>query len=109
MPPTSSGTGPSFDLPTMASQTPVPNSHWMYDLETDRATIPGHTSAKRWGADARDDTNWTRNSGKSKDDPVVIDDDEEVQEVHKASSIRLSQPGTSWRTLTNQDMAVRQH
>jgi hypothetical protein len=95
-----------FDLPTMASQTHVPNSHRKYDLETDGITITAHTPPRRLGADARDVTNWTRNGGKSKDDPFVIDDDEEVQEIYEASSIRFSRPGTSWQTATNPDMTV---
>lgn len=90
----------------MASQTPVPNSHRRYDLETDGITITAHTPPKRSGADARDVTNWTRNGGKSKDDPFVIDDDDEFQEIHKASSIRAFPPGTSWQTLANQNMIV---
>lgn len=80
----------------MGSRTPVPNSHRVYDLETDGITITAHTPPKRLGANAREVANWTRNSGKSKDDPFVIDDDDEVQEIHRTSSIRL----------TNHNMAV---
>lgn len=89
-------TGPSFDLPTMGSRPPVPNSHRVYDLETDGITITAHIPPKRSGANAREVANWTRNSGKSKDDPFVIDDDDEVQDIHRNSSIRL----------TNHNMAV---
>lgn len=95
-----------FDLPTMASQTHVPNSHRTYDLEADGITITAHTPPKRLGANGRDITNWTRSGGKSKDDPCVIDDDEEIQEVHATSSKGLSRPGTSWQTATNPDMVV---
>ena len=111
--PLTTGTGLSmqdfFDPPTpptMASQTHVPNSHRKYDLEADGITITGHTPPKRQGADARDVVNWSRNGGKSKDHPFVIDDDEEVQEIYETSSIGLSQQGTSWRSVTNPDMTV---
>lgn len=86
----------------MASQTHVPNSHRKYDLEADGITITAHTPPKRLGANARDITHWTRNGGKSKDDPFVIDDNEEDQEDHETSS----KPGTSWQTATNSDMVV---
>lgn len=113
------GTGPSFDvdaavfdfdLPTMASKAHVPNSHRKYDLEADGITIISHTPPRRMGADARDVANWTRNGGKSKNDPLVIDDSDEdsdeVQEIYETSSNWPSRPGTSWQTATNSDMTV---
>ena len=96
-----------FDPPTMASKAHVPNSHRKYDLETDGITITGHTPPRRLAADAREVANWTRNGGKSKDDPFIIDDDEdEVQEIYETSSNWPSRPGTSWQTATNPDVAV---
>ena len=103
------GTGPSFgffDLDTMASQTPVPNSHRKYDLETDGIAIIAHTPPKRLGPDARDATKWTRNGGRSKDDPFMVDDDDEIQEIYETSSIRPSRPGTSWQTSTSPNMTA---
>jgi len=90
----------------MASQTHVPNSHRKYDLDTDGITITAHTPPRRLGADAREVTNWTRNGGRSKDDPFVIVDDGDVQEIHETSSICLSRSETSCQTATNPDMTV---
>lgn len=94
-----------FDPPTMASQTPVPKSHWKYDLRTDEITITAHTPQMRLGADAKDVTIRTRGSGESKEDPLVVEEDDEVPEVNKTSSIGLSSPGTSWQTA-NPGVAV---
>jgi hypothetical protein len=95
-----------FDLPTMASQTHVPNSHRKYDIEADGIEITGHTPPKRLGANARDITNWTRSGGKSKDDAFMVEDDDEVQEIYGTSSQWHSRPGTSRQTATNFNMVV---
>ena len=90
----------------MASEAHVPNSQRKYDLEVDGITITAHTPPKRWGTNARDVANWTRNGGKSKDDAFMIEDDDEVQEIYPTSSDWLSRPGTSWQIAMNPEMTV---
>jgi len=87
----------------MASQTHLPNSHRKYDIEVDGITITAHIPPKRLGSTARDVTNWTRNGGKSKDDPFVIDDNDEIQGIYETS---FSRPGTSSQTAKSPDLVV---